>query len=567
MFKRCLLWLLCIVIVTIPISGFAANNSVSAIIKENGVILTGNADNEGVPVTLILIKAENDNLNLDVNSDKIIRMAQTVSREHGLFSFDIGLSDSLKGVDLIARIMVAGQEKENVSIHILSDDELLTIYEEFIGLSEWEDVRDFVETNKDNLSLNLSLLEGLCRPQDVYNQMLALKSTVTSAQKIAEIFSDACRAQKEIERQETLDKAAIEALNQSTKTSFLTVLNNFNDRYGLDIESEYGFKRVKKAGSESIYNVWKKVYNQTTIDNIKKNFDEAVATEVINVVSRTEMEAAVKANSSYFDKMLKGVFGSLSDANKGKVYRDAEIEIFISTQEINDWFETKAAVYQRESKREPSGGGGSSSGKFDFYVEAGTIGVGMNPQTPQEENKTNVFNDLTDVPWALDAVENFAERGIVSGVNAGVFAPNREVKREEFVKMLVLSFDLMVDYAVPTFEDVTRGDWFYPYVASAQKQGVVTGESKERFNAGSNITRQDIAVLIYRVLKLNNQLPKGEREYIGFEDEADIAVYAKDAVKALYQAGIINGFGNGKFAPKESATRAQAVKMLYESLQ
>ena len=80
------------------------------------------------------------------------------------------------------------------------------------------------------------------------------------------------------------------------------------------------------------------------------------------------------------------------------------------------------------------------------------------------------------------------------------------------------------------------------------------------FGTGRTITRQDMAVMIYRAaVAADVQLPGG---YVEFSDEAMIADYAKDSVAALAGAGIINGVGDGRFNPDGNATRAEATVIL-----
>ena len=75
------------------------------------------------------------------------------------------------------------------------------------------------------------------------------------------------------------------------------------------------------------------------------------------------------------------------------------------------------------------------------------------------------------------------------------------------------------------------------------------------------MSRQDMAVVIYRTAEKLGLKISGEAE--SFADSSDISDYAKDAVKALTAKGIINGMGDGTFAPKATVTRAQAAKVIY----
>ena len=81
------------------------------------------------------------------------------------------------------------------------------------------------------------------------------------------------------------------------------------------------------------------------------------------------------------------------------------------------------------------------------------------------------FADIPDGYWAKDEIEAFASRGIVNGVN-GNFLPEDGLTREQFCKMLVLTFDSPLETPdTPSFSDLNEDRWSYPYVESPQSHG------------------------------------------------------------------------------------------------
>ena len=155
-----------------------------------------------------------------------------------------------------------------------------------------------------------------------------------------------------------------------------------------------------------------------------------------------------------------------------------------------------------------------------------------------------------------------ASKGIISGKGDGRFYPNDTVTREEFVKIIVEAFKIYSNTATVEFEDVDSGRWSYGYIASAYRAGIIAGNSDTTFNPAGEMTRQDMAVIMYRVANLVG-LGLNSAD-VTFADGADIADYAKEAVGALCSAGIINGTGDNCFSPLETVTRAQAAKIAYE---
>lgn len=186
---------------------------------------------------------------------------------------------------------------------------------------------------------------------------------------------------------------------------------------------------------------------------------------------------------------------------------------------------------------------------------------------PTELNKYTVvyvatsFKDVTQ-GWAKDAVSALGARGIVKGVGNGEFNPKGQVTRAEFITMLMNLLALSVENATTSFSDVEQGEWYQGNIATAQKLGIVNGKPNGKFGVHENITREDMAVMVYKAIQVK-QLELSVRETGAFKDEASIANYAKQAVEATQRAGIINGVGNGEFAPKKNASRAEAAVMIY----
>ncbi|NEW09334.1 carbohydrate-binding protein [Paenibacillus sp. SYP-B3998] len=173
------------------------------------------------------------------------------------------------------------------------------------------------------------------------------------------------------------------------------------------------------------------------------------------------------------------------------------------------------------------------------------------------------FTDTSVAPWAEDSIQALAARGAINGTGNGWFNPTGEVTRAEFIKMLIDTFDLADVTAVTTFTDVHEGEWYTNAIASAQKLGIVNGKDDGTFGVNDNITREDMVVMVYRISQqLNLTLASGQLS-AAFTDQPQIASYAKAAVDAIKNAGIINGIEDGSFAPKDHASRAQAATMIF----
>jgi len=190
-----------------------------------------------------------------------------------------------------------------------------------------------------------------------------------------------------------------------------------------------------------------------------------------------------------------------------------------------------------------------------------SIGAPTGPTVPEDNQGNVVFNDLGPVSWAQEAITYLAEHGIVAGRGNGIFAPNDGVTREEMVKLVVTAFSDTNSGAECDFSDVSTDRWSYPYIATAFNLGLITGVDASNFEPTGSITRENLAVILYRTYNYAGK--KVVAENASYTDSENISSYAKDAVNAMAKLGIMEGMGDGTFSPKTVVTRAQAAKVIY----
>ena len=240
--------------------------------------------------------------------------------------------------------------------------------------------------------------------------------------------------------------------------------------------------------------------------------------------------------------------GSFADADSFKDYANGLISSLLSSGVTND------VGY---------GGGSYGGGSYGGGIGGTTINDSQPVPTQTDEADIVEFNDLEGYEWAKESIESLAAKGIVNGVGDNKFEPERSVSREEFLAMLLRAYGIGPDITagVP-FEDVELGEWYAGYVAAAVKNGVTNGISDTLFGIGMEVTREDAAVLAYR-LALTNGRTFADNKGADFADDSQISDYAADAVYAMKNSGIINGKENNEFCPKQSCTRAEAAKIIY----
>jgi hypothetical protein len=118
------------------------------------------------------------------------------------------------------------------------------------------------------------------------------------------------------------------------------------------------------------------------------------------------------------------------------------------------------------------------------------------------------------------------------------------------------------------FTDITDASlWYYDAIKWAADNGIALGFDDGTFGPNINVTREQMAALLYRYADyINAKLPE-EVEYEAFADQTSISPYAVVPVEALYKANIIQGMENNRFEPMGNATRAQYAAVLHRYLE
>lgn len=212
------------------------------------------------------------------------------------------------------------------------------------------------------------------------------------------------------------------------------------------------------------------------------------------------------------------------------------------------------------------GGGGSFGSSGSNSSISGKAEVDSSYTKPAELPivESVRFDDLSG-HWGKEAVYYLADCGIINGTGNNKFSPEAKVTREEFTKMVVNAFYTLPDSKEVKFVDVPKDRWSYPYIAFANKHGIVTGVDDTHFQPGANISRQDLAVILFRALQNSQEILTRDELTNEFSDYDDISDYAKNSVAMLSYLGIVNG-SDGKFMPFSEATRAEAAQIIYNAL-
>ncbi len=173
------------------------------------------------------------------------------------------------------------------------------------------------------------------------------------------------------------------------------------------------------------------------------------------------------------------------------------------------------------------------------------------------------FVDVPETHFAYKAIEHFVAHKYVSGVGDNRFDPSGQMTRGMFVTLLGRVYGVNTEnYPGSSFTDVPTGRYYTPYVQWASRTGLVKGMGGGLFDPDRPITRQEMAKLVADFADYAGYT-LGTGISITFADDAQIASWAKHDVYRAAWAGLITGREGNRFAPSETATRAEVCTLVY----
>ena len=314
-----------------------------------------------------------------------------------------------------------------------------------------------------------------------------------------------------------------------------TVAADYADRLTVDAEK---LSKIDADTEIKLLELLKKAdYSSADFDTILK--ESYILSGVICSQRYTDVKQFLKENALYL-----GLTQSYSDDVYKYVYNNrSQLKTIEDLQKL-----IKNAG--RDTGGASAGGGGGSptpSGSVSVNGSAGDI-------IENTLNRQEKFSDIAG-HWAQKAILELNEMGIVSGYPDGTFRPDESVTRAEFLILCMNAFAVEQSKEIDGFADVTPEDWYYGGVMKAAAAGIIYGDGGA-FRPNDTITREDAAVILYRLMQAD-----GEDTAENFADRDKISDYARNAVGVMASKGIISGY-DGKFAPKDNATRAMAVMMI-----
>ncbi|MGN1003544.1 MAG: S-layer homology domain-containing protein [Oscillospiraceae bacterium] len=173
------------------------------------------------------------------------------------------------------------------------------------------------------------------------------------------------------------------------------------------------------------------------------------------------------------------------------------------------------------------------------------------------------FTDLVFSAWYYDDVRFVYENKLFQGMTATTFSPGDKMNRAMLATVLYRMAGAGSGVPSAGFTDVADDAWYADPVNWAANMGIVTGMGNGTFAPTSNVTREQMAAMLYRFARdfLGMEVP-ATGDLSGYSDRAKVSSWAEDAMSWAVGHGIMNGYENGTLSPGGTASRAEVAAML-----
>mgnify|MGYP004516450989 CR=1 FL=1 len=170
--------------------------------------------------------------------------------------------------------------------------------------------------------------------------------------------------------------------------------------------------------------------------------------------------------------------------------------------------------------------------------------------------------DFLDFPfgWSKDAMTAAVENGLYIGNESKLIQPDKALTRAELAAFITRAFGATRTADLSKITDVNADDWFYEPVAKAYQMGAITGTSDTTFDPNSYITREQVFLVLARVLCISGT---NEQALDRFTDADKISSWAKNGIIGMAEKSYVNGYPDGSFRPQDNITRAELAQVFH----
>lgn len=177
-------------------------------------------------------------------------------------------------------------------------------------------------------------------------------------------------------------------------------------------------------------------------------------------------------------------------------------------------------------------------------------------------DKSIIFNDVNEDDWFYDSVMYAVQKGLFTGTSDTTFSPNSPMTRSMLVTVLHRLGEVPASAAANPFIDVKDSDWYMQAVKWSLENDLVKGVTSTEFKPQNNVTREQLAVMLYRFAKIKGLDTEIKGNIELFADKQNVSSWAYEAMTWAVDNGLISGKENNILDPSGNATRAEVATIL-----
>ena len=362
-----------------------------------------------------------------------------------------------------------------------------------------------------------------------------------------------------------------------------------DDEEKVDDDEEYYYDDNDELSIDDITFVAKSTYSGDVVIDFEgedEEGDDISGSVVIHVIDEDDLDdadditysAKAGATINFDDDDFNDVCDDLTDndidyvkfilpsSSKGTLYYGSSTKVSGSTKYYYD-----EKPYLRSVNFVPFGDNtGTVTLEYTGYDTDGDAFKGEIKITYAAQASTDslYFSDVSGTySWAIQYVDTLYSVGALTGTTGSngkiLYNPGTNITRGDFMLYLYKALNLTYNTSAGSFSDVPAGSKYYDAIASAKALGIAKGYNNI-YGVNQPITREDAMVLALRTMSVSGMgYVQGDLNSLtAFNDNAQISDYARDAIATLVKTGIITG-SNNQITPKSNISRAEAAAMIY----
>lgn len=529
----------------------------------------------GLSVGMVVLNKDKTGDDLIVEADGVDGEADSISSmiyldasetdSEGNYSFKIEMPETAEMGDYVIISRVGNTEYTTTMRYLTSKQKQAAV--KAVNESLDKALSDFITVTEEN-EFPLSLFVDYSSTDEMFD-IVKTKSTFMDLIKsygyypedIAEVADSVNKFNK------NLDNAIL--LSYMESIDDIDMLKAYAETYaeqtGLDLSG------ITETNRDFVYTALSVFDDFSSLDKINTHIAENIV--IFDIPSALNWGSIRKTIETYADYL------SLDMEAENVEYNDIYREMFKvkfkldNIGEIKETFEKLIKECQREEEqnqipqKRPSGSGGGGGGRGGIastpvVTPEAVVSSPEETVTPEIPEPEFSFKDVDSGHWGYNSIKELYRLKLINGVSDTEFAPQNNIRREEFVALLARMAGLENSAENAGFSDVASDAWYKDVLNAAYSKGIISGKPDGSFGAGENVTRQDMAVMI------NNMADKGIIDItdtgaeISFSDKESISGYAEASVEIAVKAGIITGYTDSTFRPLNNATRAEAAAII-----